>query len=32
VAGGIYTILVSGAQTAGRYRLVDMLVPARKAN
>jgi quercetin dioxygenase-like cupin family protein len=28
VAGGIYTILVSGAQTAGRYCLIDMLVPA----
>jgi quercetin dioxygenase-like cupin family protein len=28
VAGGTYTILVSGAQTAGRYCLVDMLVPA----
>jgi quercetin dioxygenase-like cupin family protein len=28
VAGGIYTILVSGADTAGRYCLVDMLVPA----
>ena len=27
VAGGAYTILVSGAQTAGRYCLVDMLVP-----
>jgi quercetin dioxygenase-like cupin family protein len=27
VAGGIYTILVSGAQTADRYCLVDMLVP-----
>ena len=27
VAGGIYTILVSGAQTAGRYCLVDMMVP-----
>jgi quercetin dioxygenase-like cupin family protein len=27
VAGGTYTILVSGAQTAGRYCLVDMLVP-----
>jgi quercetin dioxygenase-like cupin family protein len=27
VAGGIYTILVSGAQTAGRYCLIDMLVP-----
>src|SRR3954467_4811629 len=28
VAGGTYTILVSGAQTAGRYCLVDLLVPA----
>src|ERR1700761_5222566 len=28
VAGGTYTILVSGEQTAGRYCLVDMLVPA----
>src|ERR1700753_1243512 len=28
VAGGTYTILVSGAQTGGRYCLVDMLVPA----
>jgi quercetin dioxygenase-like cupin family protein len=27
VAGGTYTILVSGSQTAGRYCLVDMLVP-----
>ncbi len=27
VAGGIYTVLVTGAQTAGRYCLVDMLVP-----
>ena len=27
VAGGVYTILVSGAETAGRYCLVDMLVP-----
>jgi quercetin dioxygenase-like cupin family protein len=27
VAGGIYTVLVSGAQTAGRYCLIDMLVP-----
>jgi quercetin dioxygenase-like cupin family protein len=27
VAGGAYTILVSGAETAGRYCLVDMLVP-----
>jgi quercetin dioxygenase-like cupin family protein len=28
VAGGTYSILVSGAQTAGRYCLVDMQVPA----
>jgi quercetin dioxygenase-like cupin family protein len=27
VAGGTYTILVSGAETAGRYCLLDMLVP-----
>jgi quercetin dioxygenase-like cupin family protein len=27
VAGGNYTVLVSGAQTAGRYCLIDMLVP-----
>jgi quercetin dioxygenase-like cupin family protein len=27
IAGGTYTILVSGAQTAGRYCLIDMLVP-----
>jgi len=27
VAGGTYTILMSSAQTAGRYCLVDMLVP-----
>ena len=27
VAGGIYTVLVSGAQTAGRYCLIDMLIP-----
>jgi quercetin dioxygenase-like cupin family protein len=27
VAGGTYTVLVSGAQTAGRYCLIDMLVP-----
>jgi quercetin dioxygenase-like cupin family protein len=27
VAGGTYTILVTGAQTAGRYCLIDMLVP-----
>lgn len=26
-AGNIYTILVSGSQTQGRYFLVDMLVP-----
>jgi quercetin dioxygenase-like cupin family protein len=28
VGGGTYTILVSGEQTAGRYCLIDMLVPA----
>jgi quercetin dioxygenase-like cupin family protein len=28
VAGGTYTILVTGAQTAGRYCLVEMLVPS----
>lgn len=27
VAGGTYTILVTGAQTAGRYCLIEMLVP-----
>ena len=27
VAGDVYTILVSGEQTAGRYCLIDMLVP-----
>jgi quercetin dioxygenase-like cupin family protein len=27
VAGGTYTILVSGEQTAGRYCLIDMVVP-----
>jgi hypothetical protein len=27
VAGGTYTILASGEQTAGRYSLIDMLVP-----
>ncbi len=27
LAGGTYTILVSGAQTEGRYCLIDMLVP-----
>jgi quercetin dioxygenase-like cupin family protein len=27
VVGGTYSILVSGAQTAGRYCLVDMIVP-----
>jgi quercetin dioxygenase-like cupin family protein len=27
VAGGTYTILVSGAQTGGRYCLIDMIVP-----
>jgi len=28
IAGGTYTILVSGEQTAGRYCLIEMLVPA----
>src|SRR4030088_2576234 len=28
VAGGTYTILVTGEQTGGRYCLIDMLVPA----
>jgi quercetin dioxygenase-like cupin family protein len=28
VAGGTYTILVSGEQSGGRYALIDMLVPA----
>ena len=27
VAGGTYTILVTGEQTDGRYSLIDMLVP-----
>ncbi|WBB67573.1 cupin domain-containing protein [Micromonospora sp. WMMD812] len=27
IAGGIYTILVTGEQTAGRYCLIDMRVP-----
>jgi quercetin dioxygenase-like cupin family protein len=27
VAGGTYTILLTGADTAGRYCLIDMLVP-----
>lgn len=27
MVGNIYTVLVSGAQTAGRYCLIDMLVP-----
>ncbi len=27
VAGGVYSILVSGDQTAGRYCLIDMVVP-----
>jgi quercetin dioxygenase-like cupin family protein len=27
VAGGAYTILLSGEQTGGRYSLIDMLVP-----
>ena len=28
VVGDTYTVLVSGEQTAGRYALIDMLVPA----
>jgi quercetin dioxygenase-like cupin family protein len=28
IAGGAYTILVTGEQTAGRYCLTDMLVPS----
>ena len=28
VGAGTYTILVSGEQTAGRYTMIDMLVPA----
>ncbi len=28
IAGGVYTVLVNGAQTAGRYCLIEMLVPA----
>jgi quercetin dioxygenase-like cupin family protein len=28
VAGGIYTILVTGEETGGRYCLIDMLVPS----
>jgi quercetin dioxygenase-like cupin family protein len=27
VAGGTYTILLSGSETAGRYCIIDMLVP-----
>ena len=27
IAGGVYTVLVSGAETAGRYCLIDMIVP-----
>ena len=27
VAGGAYTVLLTGAQTAGRYSVIDMLVP-----
>src|SRR6267143_7270868 len=27
VAGGTYTILVTGEETGGRYSLIDMLVP-----
>ncbi|WP_158743606.1 cupin domain-containing protein [Acidisphaera sp. L21] len=29
LAGGSYTILVSGSQTQGKYCLIDMLVPAQ---
>lgn len=29
IAGGTYTILVSGEQTAGRYCLIDMYVPLK---
>jgi quercetin dioxygenase-like cupin family protein len=29
VAGGAYTILLTGEQTGGRYCLIDMLVPPR---
>jgi len=28
IAGGVYTILVTGAQTAGRYCLIEMQVPS----
>lgn len=28
MVGNVYTVLVSGTQTAGRYCLIDMLVPA----
>jgi quercetin dioxygenase-like cupin family protein len=28
VAGGTYTFLVTGTQTAGKYALIDMLIPA----
>ena len=28
IAGGTYTILLSGEDTGGRYCLIDMLVPA----
>jgi quercetin dioxygenase-like cupin family protein len=28
IAGGVYTILVTGEETAGRYCLIDMYVPA----
>jgi hypothetical protein len=27
IAGGIYTILIKGSDTAGRYCLIEMLVP-----
>lgn len=28
IAGGTYTILITGAQTGGRYCLIDMFVPS----
>jgi quercetin dioxygenase-like cupin family protein len=28
VAGGTYAFLVTGKQTAGKYALIDMLIPA----
>ncbi len=30
VAGGTYTILVTGKDTGGRYCLIDMLISARR--